>query len=409
MRLLARIRRIVALLGVSLRRSYVRATDTAPGRTWMSVVGVALAVGLMVVVAGIGVGIATQSTVYGDNVDYWITPESDGSSSALIDTDAPRFGSVHPTAAELSSDDSIEYASPVLTQPLRVETDGGTAENVLAVGIVNHPAFDEITDVTTEGLTEGDPYYESDEWTGELVVSAGASELLAATDGDSITVTHPRGATDREFAIATVDAGTASESQFPVVVMQLSELQAITGADRNDEADQLVVSSNDPSIEPMLADVYPRSTVSTREGLNAQAVFEDELPLALSVTAGIIAVVIGTLFVMTTTGLSVAADRGRLSTLAAIGVSRSTRFRLLASEILLITLVGGLIGVVLGIGGIRAANIVAQQTLTSGAVASTAPFVLASGFVIAGVIGLLSLPYLALLLRRVGTAKEVGR
>ncbi len=406
---IARLRRLVAILGVSLRRTYVRATDTAPGRTWMSVVGVALAVGLMVVVAGIGVGIATQSTVYGDNVDYWITPESDGSSSALIDTDAPRFDSVHPTAAGLSNEDSIEYASPVLTQPLRVETDDGTAENVLAVGIVNDPQFDDITDVTTNGLTEGDPYYESDEWTGELVLSAGASELLAGTPGDAITVTHPRGARDREFTVSTVDSGTASGSQFPVVVMQLSELQAITGADRNDEADQLVVSSTDPSIEPMLADVYPRSTVSTRAGLNAQAVFEDELPLALSVTAGIIAVVIGTLFVMTTTGLSVAADRNRLSTLAAIGVSRSTRFRLLASELLLITVVGGLIGVMLGMAGIRAANTVAQRTLISGTVASTEPFVLASGLVIAGVIGLLSLPYLAILLRRVGTATEVGR
>jgi len=192
----------------------------------------------------------------------------------------------------------------VLTQPLRVETANGAAENVLAVGIVNYPQFDDITDVTTTGLTEGDPYYETDEWTGELVLSDGAAELLSASTDDSITVTHPRGATDREFRVANVDPGTASGSQFPVVIMQLSELQAITGADRNDEAEQIVVSSTDPSIEPLLADVYPRSTVSTREGLNAQAVFEDELPLALSITAGIIAVVIGTLFVMTTTGLS---------------------------------------------------------------------------------------------------------
>ena len=408
MNLGSRGRRLIGLLGVSLRRTYVRATDTAPGRTWLSVVGVALAVGLMVVVGGIGVGIATQSTVYGDNVDYWITPESDGSSSALVETDSPRFGSVHPTTAELSSHDSIEYASPVLTQPLRIESESDT-ENVLAVGIVNYPGFDDITDVTTTGLTPGDPYYETGEWTGELVLSDGAAELLSVRTDDSLSITHPRGAADREFHVSNVDPGTASGSQFPVVVMQLSELQAITGADRNDEAEQIVVSSNDRSIEPLLADQYPRSSVSTREGLNAQAVFEEELPLALSITAGIIAVVIGTLFVMTTTGLSVAADRGRLSTLAAIGISRSTRFRLLASEILLITLVGGLIGVVLGMGGIRVANIVAQQTITSGTVASTEPFVLASGAVIAGVIGLLSLPYLALLLRRVGTAAEVGR
>jgi hypothetical protein len=41
--------------------------------------------------------------------------------------------------------------------------------------------------------------------------------------------------------------------------------------------------------------------------------------------------------------------------------------------------------------------------------ASTEPFVIAFGFVISGVIGLLALPYLAVLLSRVGRAKEVGR
>ena len=191
--------------------------------------------------------------------------------------------------------------------------------------------------------------------------------------------------------------------------MQLSELQAITGGDVNDEAGQIVVSSTDPNIESMLADIYPRSDVSTRAGLNAQAVFEEELPLALSVTAAIIAVFIGTLFIMTTTGLSVASDRWKLATLAAIGISGRTRFRLLASEVLTITAIGGVVGVTLGLGGIRVTNIIAQRTLTSGDVASAEPVVIGFGFVISGVIGLLVLPYLALLLRRVGRAREVGR
>jgi putative ABC transport system permease protein len=363
----------------------------------------------MVVVAGIGVGIATQSTVYGDNVDYWITPESDGGSSVLVNTDGPQFGSVHPTTANLSERDSIAYASPVLTQPMRIKTVNRSAENVLAIGIIKSPQFSTVADVTTEGLSNGDPYYYGGNWTGEISLSSGAGQLLSATEGDQLTVTRPAGAADRNLTVTAIDAGNTTGSQFPIVVMQLSELQAITGADANDEADQIVVSSTNLRIQSELADIYPQSTVTTRAGLNAQAVFEDELPLALSVTAAIIAIVIGTLFVMTTTGLSVASDRGRLATLAAIGISRSTRFRLLAIEILSITLVGGLLGVVLGVGGIRLANIAARQTIISGDIASAEPIVVAFGVVIAGVIGLLVLPYLALLLRRVGTASEVGQ
>jgi putative ABC transport system permease protein len=402
-------RRLLGLVGLSFRRTYVRATKTAPGRTWLSVGGVALAVGLMVVVTGIGVGIATQSTVYGDDVDYWITPDTNGSSSALVDAESPRFGAVHPTTERLAADERIEYASPVLTQPIRLTTTNGSAENVLAVGVVGSSQFTEVADVTTKGLTVGDPYYANGSWTGEVVLSSGAAELLSATEGEPLRVTRPASGANQTFSVTTVDAGNASGSQFPIAVMQLSELQAITGADTNDEANQIVVSSTDPAVESLLEGIYPQSDVSTRAGLNAKAVFEEELPLALSVTAGIIAIVIGTLFVMTTTGLSVASDRGRLATLAAIGISRRTRFRLLAIEMLTITFVGGIVGVVLGMGGIRLTNIVAQRTITSGEVASAEPFVIAFGLCVAAVIGLLSLPYLGLLLRRVGTAREVGR
>ena len=375
----------------------------------MSIGGVALAVALMVIVTGIGVGIASQSTIYGDDVDYWVTPETDGSSSALVNADNTRFGAVHPTAASVAERDDVEYASPVLTQVIRIESTGEHAEYVLAVGIVAQPQLTEIADVTTDGLTHGDPYFESDEWTGEMVLSSGAAELLAVDHGDSLEVTRPRGADDREFTVTSVDSGDRTGSQFPVAVMQLSELQAITGADSNDEADQIVVSTTNPGVEAVLADLYPRSTVSAQSGLNAQNILADELPLALSLTAVIIAVVIGTLFVMTTTGLSVAADRGRLATLAAIGISARTRFRLLATEILAMTLVGGLIGVALGLVGIRVVNIVARETISSGDVASTEPFIIVFGIAVAGVIGLLTLPYLAVLLSRVGTETEVGQ
>lgn len=409
MSLTGRLRRLLALIRLSLTRTYIRATQTAPGRTWLSVGGVALAVGLMVVVTGIGVGIATQSTVYGDNVDYWITPETDGSSSVLVNTDGPRFGSVHPTAVELSDREAVTYASPILTQPVQIQAGGGQTENILAVGIVKSSEFSSVADVTTTGLTPGDPYFRSGTWTGEVTLSAGAAQLLGAKSGDKLKIVRPAGAADRNFTAVTVGAGNTTSSQFPIAVMQLSELQAITGADAADEADQIVVASTDPTIESSLATVYPQSSVSTRAGLTAQAVLDEQLPLALSVTAAIIAIVIGTLFVMTTTGLAVASDRDQISTLAAIGISRSTRFRLLAVEILTITLVGGVVGVGLGAIGIQLANIAAQRTVTTGAVASAEPVVLAFGVVIAGVIGLLVLPYLTVLLRRIGTATEVGQ
>jgi putative ABC transport system permease protein len=365
----------------------------------------------MLIVTGIGVGIATQSTVYSDDVDYWITPETNGGSSVLVDTDAPKFGSVHSTAERITGFDDVEYATPVLTHIVRLQSPDGTTEYMLAMGIVGNPAVDRVSGVATTGLTPGDPYYGSGNgtanWTGEMVFSAGAGSLLGVTEDDPITVRQPTVSENQSFSVAGVDAGDQQGSQFPIVVMQLSELQAITGADSGDQAEQILVVADSQAAQEQLGGIYPRSTVETRSGVTSQQVLDDELPLALSITAFLIAIIVGTLFVMTMTGLEISADRKQLATLAAIGLSGRSRFTLLAVQTTVVTLIGGLLGVIVGFAGLRLVNEIATRTLTSVSVATAEPFMIAYGLAVAVVIALLSMPYVGLLLRRVGTVSEV--
>ncbi|MGM0718502.1 MAG: FtsX-like permease family protein, partial [Halobacteriota archaeon] len=153
----------------------------------------------------------------------------------------------------------------------------------------------------------------------------------------------------------------------------------------------------------------PRSTVESRAGVTSQQVFDEDLPLALSVTAFLIAVVVGTLFVMTMTGLEVTADRVRLGTLAAIGISGSSRLWLLSVQTVLSTLLGGIVGIGLGFVGILAVNEISAAYLTVVSVAASDPLLFPYGLAVSLVIALLSLPYLVVLLRRVGTVAEVLR
>lgn len=411
--LVGRLRRLLAYTAIAIRRSIVQATGSDAGRFWSRVGGVSLAVALMLIVTAIGVGIATQSTVYSDDIDYWITPETEGGSSVLVETDAPRFGSVHEVSDRLREDDDIRYASPVLTQAMLIESPGGEREYVLAIGIVGDDGLTQVSSVTTSGLTAGDPYYANGtyngNWTGEMVFSAGAASLLDVETGDDITVRRPTVSENQSFYVSNVDAGDQQGSQFPIVVMQLSELQTIGGAAEGDQAEQILVGANDPAVRDRLTDVYPRSTVESRAGVTSQQVFDEELPLALSITAFLIAVVVGTLFVMTMTGLEVTADRVRLGTLAAIGISGSSRLWLLSVQTVLSTLLGGIVGIGLGFAGILAVNEISAAYLTVVSVAASDPLLLPYGLGVSLVIALLSLPYLVVLLRRVGTVAEVLR
>lgn len=391
--------RWIGLIGVGVRRTVSRATHTARGRVQFTVLGVAVAIALLVAVTGLGVGLATSTTVYDDDVDYWIVPENDGQSSPLIATDNPQFGSVHETHARLDDHDDVDSATPVLSQVLRVEGDE-TAEYVLVVGVIDTPALEQVSGIDTGQLTPDDPYYgdgeSSGEWTGDVVLSESAATLLERSPEDPVTI-----AGNDSFTVRGVDEGTGGPGGVPTALVQLSELQALTGADAHDGADQFVVGTNSPAVQDDLEELYPQSSVLSRSELTASETLDSELPLALSVTAFVVSIAIGTLFVVTTSSLEVVADRRQLATLSAIGISRRSQLRLVGTQTLVLTGLGGLLGALGGLVGIRLINAIAVRTLTSEPIAVSHPLFVGYGVGVALLVGVLSLPILLLVTRRV--------
>ncbi|SIS10280.1 ABC transporter permease [Natronorubrum thiooxidans] len=399
MSLRRRLTRWVGLTRVGLRQTITRATGTDRTRVRFSLLGVVVVIALLVVVTGIGIGLATGTTVYDDDVDYWIVPESDGERSSLLATDQPQFGTVHETTERIQATDDVTFASPVLSEVVRLEV-GDRSEYVLVIGVVNSPGFEQIAGVSTEGLTDDDPYYANGsydgDWTGEVVLSRSASNLLKVGAGDGVTV-----ADNDSFIVTATDDGTSSAGDIPTAVVQLSELQTLTGNDEYDQADQFVVGSNSPAVEDELAGIYPQSDVLTRGGLTASEVTESGLPFALALTAFVVAISVGTLFVLTTTGLEVVADRRQLATLSALGLSTRSQLGLIGVQTLVITGLGGLVGSIVGLGGIRLTNYIATETITTGPIATSHPLFVAYGVATGLLIGILSLPILLILTRRV--------
>lgn len=399
MTLRERLTRWAGFVAVGIRRTASRATATAQQRVRFSGLGVAVAIALLVMVTGLGVGLATSTTVYDDEIDYWIVPETESPESPLVATDAPQFSSVHETTERITALEGVDSATPVLAQVLRVESENAS-EFILVVGVVDTPALDQVTGLETASMTPHDPYYAdgayNGTWTGDVVLSESSADLLGAAANDSVTI-----AGNSSFTVTGVETQSGAAGTVPTALVQLSELQRITGAATYDQADQFVVSTNSPAVQDDLAEIYPQSSVRSRGEMAASSTRESDMSLALALTAFTVSLSIGTLFVVTTSGLELVADRQQLAILSAMGVSVRSQLRLVGTQTLVLTGLGGLVGALGGLAGIRVINAVAVRTITTEPIAVAHPWFVPYGIGVGLLIGLLSLPVLAVVTYRV--------
>lgn len=405
-RALARIRRGAGVCGLAWRRFVTRGFETAPRRTWASVAGVAASIALLLVVTGLAVGMAAPSST-GPGDAYWIVPESDGVDSPLVDSGDPQFGEVHRATDLILGADGVESATPELVAVLRLEAvESGSeseseseSEYIVAVGVIPDDGVDP-RGISTASMTAGDPYYADGtydgEWTGEAVLASGAGSLLDAAPGDRLEIAGH----DEELAVTAVDGADDVAGTWPIAVVHLSELQAITGADAYDGAHQFVVEGDAAAAEE-LEGLYDGATVRTGLEMTTHEVLDSDLALALGVAALIVAVVVGTLFVVATMTMEVAADRAQLSALAATGVGRRTRIGLYAAQSLLVATVGGFVGALVGLLGVRLANVVAAAAFDVEGLVASHPLFVGYALVAAWFVGVLSIPAVALVVRRV--------
>lgn len=395
------------VVGLAVRRFWRRATAIAPRQVAFTISGIAIPVALLVIVTSISFGLAAGGTIQSQDVDYWVVPES-GASSPVVSVGGPSFGAVHEVSARLNEREDVRYASPVLLELVRVGSGSG-AEYVIAIGVVPGASPVELAGASTAGLTPGDPHYAdgtyNGTWTDEAVLSHAASTLLETGAGERLQV-HV-GGTSRDVTVANASGPSAGSGNLPVLLMHLSELQSLTGAASGDQADQLLVQTTDPGVRPVLEGLYPRSIVLEKGGIATQQVLDSSLALAVGLTALAVALIVGALSAATTLGLAVAASSSERAVLAAIGISGRSRATMLAVEALLVSLLGGVVGVAAGFGGIPLANRLARRFLADVTVARWQPALAAYGLAVALAIGLLVLPYLLLVSRRTTTIESL--
>jgi putative ABC transport system permease protein len=197
-------RRLGALAALAVRRVLGR-FRTSPARVSMSTVGVALAVGLMVSVTAISLGLASESVVASEETDYWIVPEESNVQSLAVSTGSVQLGDVHRASARIGADDRVEYAVPVLLELVPVaDAVTGEREYVLVAGVVSRPEA-ELLGLSLRPLTPGDPHYANGSYdgprTGEAILNEASATSLNASAGT--TLESPR-TPNRSFSVVNV-------------------------------------------------------------------------------------------------------------------------------------------------------------------------------------------------------------
>jgi putative ABC transport system permease protein len=322
----------------------------------------------------------------------------------VIGVSGTRFGRAHPVAARLQQRDDVAYATPVLVDLVRVQAAGGNeTRRVFLVGVIPREGGGRVVGLPTDDLRPGDPYYANGSydgtWTGQAVASASAASAFGVSTGETLRVAGSE--TDgRDLSVAAVQPARAPGlAQFPVLVVHLAEAQRLAGAVRGDEADQFQVDTTAPSAKQALTGIYPRSEVVSRQDVMAHNLRSSDLPLAMSIAAGIVAVVVGVLTIVTTMGFEVADDAESRAVLAAMGVSRPTRLALVGLETLVTTLVGGVVGVGVWLAGIAVVN-AAGRRFVDVPLAVFRPELAVYGVAAALAVGVVSLPVVLLFTRR---------
>lgn len=391
----------VCSFGIGLLRS--RFVGRGARQFVATVAVLALAITSMLVVTGIAIELGDDPAVESD-ADLRIVPHGGATLSSVIDVEGARLSAVHDRSARIAARDDVAGATPVLVDVVRMRAPGSDEPAyVLAIGVVPDPDAPTVVGLSTDGMEPGDPHYADGrydgEYTGDVLLSGGAAEQLNATAGDELRVQRSGGFGVAEshavVDVETAEGSVAAGRGLPIAVFRLGELQAITGANEGDLADQIAVSARGDGSDVDLASADSNATVVREEGAfgAADALRTDELAMALSVATLTIGLGVCVLVIATTMGIVVEGDRRTLAVLAVLGFHGRARLVVVAATVLGTTAIGATLGVLGGAIGVRVINAVARAFATPESIASIGAWAVPYAYAVAIVAGVLATPY----------------
>lgn len=313
-------------------------------RTALAVVGVAIAAAMLLDMVMLASGMRESFGALLESRGFSIRLAPRG--TLPFDTDATIAGA-REIESTLSRHPDVVTVSPVLGATVHVVA-GATPATAFALGV--HPAVQGDYEVT-RGADAGRA--------DSFVANADFLRLTGARIGDTLTLATGFEPQLRSYG-GTRWVVLSGEARFlymssgqPAVAIPLETLQAMGGPERHDRASLFMVALREgavpDSVQRWIEQAIPRvDAISTREAL---ARVDERLAYfrQMAFILGGVSLAVGFLLVTTLVTVSVNQRIGEIAVQRAIGVSRGHVVEQIVLESLVISAVGALLGLVLGL------------------------------------------------------------
>lgn len=383
-------------------------------RTGLTMLGVTLAVLSIILLASIGNGLITTGDrlLEQSTINLWITGKPSDLQSQYMGNSESMITDAHRMTYDLRKNKEINMVTPTLTEMVYAFKEGSEPRAIFALGVESSRGSI-VTVIQGKDMTNDEHYnggrYDG-KWKNEVLIDSRTASLLKVKVGDALyigkTITEAKA---QKFTVIGLTNSLSRFSSNPMVIMYLSELQEITGNKYYDSVNMIIIRLKNPgkaeTIQRELQQKYPQYTVSTNMGYMIKALKQNSLPLASAASIVVLAVIMGAMLAVNTMLLSLNEKKKEIAILSAIGLSRMSIFKSAGTEGLLISLLGGALGIFISIPLAWVLNgLIYAYTGFNGLVAVQTEY-LYMGLVIAVFIGLLTSFLAAMQITRVNTAE----
>jgi ABC-type lipoprotein release transport system permease subunit len=239
--------------------------------------------------------------------------------------------------------------------------------------------------------TPQDPFYaggtynggeDSDNFTHEILLNSILADYLDVDIGDTVYLSTQLPTTVEDFGewmdnttyfrVEGILTKSFEDEGGMAVTVHLSELQYITGKHIDDKADMIIVDLNNPKdaeeVKLWLEEDFEKKgeiTAFTQEDIKEEIERFTSIYRGFSEMVAGITILVALLFTSTVIMISVKERTGELCALRALGFSRTSIFKLVLTESVLICMIGFAFGVVFGAIGTEIINAYAEEVATS--------------------------------------------
>jgi ABC-type lipoprotein release transport system permease subunit len=343
-----------------------------------------------------GIKESTNEIIEKSGIDILVTPKGGN-----IFFGSSEFDDVRQMAQKMQDDNpQIKGAFPYLRERIYItanKTEEGSdvpiITSILAKGGTKEVAETFKTSDIIKGTqfpTPQDPFFESgllgqgdesENFTHEIIINSILAEFLDVDLNDRLFISnqlpgalpnYPSWLENTSwFKVVGIATQSFEDEGDMSVTIHMSELQFLTNKLQNDTADTIIINLHNPDdaeeVKIWLENDYDRSSEISAF---TQQDIREEIELFTSTYRGFsdmvagITILVALLFISTVIMMSVKERTPELSALRALGFSRSSIFKLVLAESMLVCIIGFVLGVILGAFGTSIINSYAQSMAT---------------------------------------------